>query len=239
MSANILLDVASANDRGRRLVVAIYNGGEHRDTLCTNSAWSRKHFLAQLAAKIGTTTDALKHLDEEMVAKADAADAAIDAAGDGQREEDGRKSAATQLVELAADDELFHDAERTAYASLVVDGCRQTWRVRSSQYRDTLRRRFFAETQRVPSSQGLQDAVGMLEAKAAFEGPQEAVALRIAEHKGAIYLDLGNERWEAVEITPDGWGIVRNPPVRFRARSACRRCYGQCRTATSKSCGAS
>jgi hypothetical protein len=34
-----------------------------------------------------------------------------------------------------------------------------------------------------------------------------------------IYLDLANEIWQCVEIGPDGWSIVGNPPVRFR-RSA-------------------
>ncbi len=32
----------------------------------------------------------------------------------------------------------------------------------------------------------------------------------------AVYLDLGNEKWEAVEITKEDWRIVQSPPVTFR-----------------------
>jgi hypothetical protein len=33
----------------------------------------------------------------------------------------------------------------------------------------------------------------------------EMVHTRLAEHEGAIYLDLGNERREVVKITSQGW----------------------------------
>jgi hypothetical protein len=216
MSANILIDVGLPNNRGRRLVIARYNGGEHRDTISTDSARSRKSFIARLAAKLSMPLDDLKHLEDDIIAAADTADAAIDFGEDRQREENGRKPQSTRLVELAAEDELFHDAERNAYASLLINECRQTWPVRSQQYRDYLRRRFFAETQHVPNSQAVKDALADLEGKAVLEGRQEAVWLRVAQQGSGIYLDVANERWEAVEITPTGWRIVSNPPVRFR-----------------------
>jgi hypothetical protein len=31
-----------------------------------------------------------------------------------------------------------------------------------------------------------------------------------------VFLDLGDPLWHVVEITPSGWGIIPNPPVRFR-----------------------
>src|SRR5262249_33251686 len=33
---------------------------------------------------------------------------------------------------------------------------------------------------------------------------------------GALYLDLADDQWRAVEVTPTGWQIVSAPPVRFR-----------------------
>jgi PAS domain S-box-containing protein len=41
-----------------------------------------------------------------------------------------------------------------------------------------------------------------------------------AEHNGAIYLDLCNEQWQAVKVTPEGWSIVESHelPVRFIRR---------------------
>jgi hypothetical protein len=38
----------------------------------------------------------------------------------------------------------------------------------------------------------------------------------VAEYEGCAYVDLANDRWEAVEITASGWRAVADPPVKFR-----------------------
>ena len=48
-------------------------------------------------------------------------------------------------------------------------------------------------------------------------GLEREVNVRLAEGPdGAFYLDLGDESWSAVRVAPEGWGIVTEPPVRFR-----------------------
>jgi len=47
-------------------------------------------------------------------------------------------------------------------------------------------------------------------------GPERLVHLRVAEHNGALYLDLADNHWRAVEVTPAAWQIVSAPPVPFR-----------------------
>jgi hypothetical protein len=42
------------------------------------------------------------------------------------------------------------------------------------------------------------------------------VHVRVAEHEGALYVDLADDHWRAVEVTPAGWQIISTPPVRFR-----------------------
>lgn len=59
-------------------------------------------------------------------------------------------------------------------------------------------------------------AMGVMEARARFDGIQRPVFLRVARLDLHIYLDLCNEIWGAVEIDCDGWRIVDEPPVRFR-----------------------
>ena len=39
--------------------------------------------------------------------------------------------------------------------------------------------------------------------------------MRVAEHGGKIYLDLGASTWSAVEISAEGWTLAANPPVKF------------------------
>ena len=55
-----------------------------------------------------------------------------------------------------------------------------------------------------------------MEARAQFDGPERLVHLRVAEHEGALYLDLADDHWRAVEATPAGWQVISAPPVRFR-----------------------
>lgn len=55
-----------------------------------------------------------------------------------------------------------------------------------------------------------------IEGRALFDGPQLPVFTRMASYDGAIYLDLANTCWEAVEITASGWRVVAPPPVKFR-----------------------
>ena len=62
----------------------------------------------------------------------------------------------------------------------------------------------------------MQDALGILEAKATHDGQAYPVYVRVAECAGRVYLDLANERWEGVEITATGWRVVADPPVRFK-----------------------
>ena len=65
-------------------------------------------------------------------------------------------------------------------------------------------------------SQSIQDALGVLEGKALFDGAEHPVHLRTADHEDVLYLDLADPEWRAVEISADGWRVVADPPVRFR-----------------------
>src|SRR5262249_26089478 len=75
---------------------------------------------------------------------------------------------------------------------------------------------YYDECDKSPSSQAIQDALGVLEGKALYDGPEYPVFTRLAEHNDAIYLDLGNAAWQTVEITSSGWCVVNTPPVKFR-----------------------
>lgn len=126
-------------------------------------------------------------------------------------------SQATQLVALAANDEFFHTPDNgDALVTFQVGKHHETWPVKSKMYRSNLARRFYEKKRGAPGGQAMQDAVNLLEGKARFAGAEVPVFTRVAEHEGTIYLDLGNQGWEAVEITPNGWRLLRESPVKFR-----------------------
>src|SRR5262249_43166793 len=120
------------------------------------------------------------------------------------------------LTQIKACDDLFHTATGTAFADIMIEGHRETWPIRSKRFRAWLRRRHYEATGQGASAAEIRSALDLLEAGPQCDGPERAVHIRIAEHAGHIYLDLADERWRAVEITPEGWRVIGVPPVHFR-----------------------
>lgn len=151
---------------------------------------------------------------ERIADEAPAGDPKKDASGAANGTQ--RTSQASRLVELCADVELFHARDGEAYGTVAVNDHHETWPVRSSVFRDFLRRRYFDAQHAVPGAQPLGEAVDLIAARARFSGETRDVDLRLAGHEGRIYLDLCNDDWQVVEIGPDNWRVVADAPVRFR-----------------------
>lgn len=127
-----------------------------------------------------------------------------------------KKTQADALIEYARDNaELFHTPDGKAYATIKVDGHKETWPIRSRRLTQWLVSRYYGEYGKAPSAQAQTDAKSTIEAMAVFDSLDQPVSLRVARYGDAIYLDLANDRWEAVEITADGWRVVADPPVKF------------------------
>jgi hypothetical protein len=197
---------------GLRATLQVWNGdlqGTRQLPLAHPERWD--DFITELAglteAKAEEITKILFTLIGGIEGALRAAEAQAEARGISQ---------ATELVALAADAALFHSPEGEAFATVQIEGHYETWPLRTKAFRRWLARRFYDEQDRAPGTHALQDAITVLEGKALFDGPEYSVFTRLAEYEGAIYLDLANSAWEAVEITASGWSVVANPPVKFR-----------------------
>lgn len=127
-----------------------------------------------------------------------------------------RPSQADVLIALAQSAELFHAPDGTGFADLEISGHRETWPIRSKGFRRWLARCFYEATGGAPSSEALQSALNVIEARAHFDAPELAVHIRVGGLNDRLYLDLGDQSWRAVEIDATGWRIIDSPPVRFR-----------------------
>lgn len=67
----------------------------------------------------------------------------------------------------------------------------------------------------------MKNIIETLRARAIY-GTKERhdVHLRVAGFTGKIYVDLGDETYQAIELDAEGWRIVDRRPVRFRRPSA-------------------
>jgi hypothetical protein len=135
------------------------------------------------------------------------------------QESGGRGREPTQadmLIELAGAAQLFHSPDSTAFADFEVNGHRETWPVRTKGFRRWLAQQYYEATGGAPSSEALQSALNVAEARAHFDGPELPVFIRVGNLEECLYLDLGDKTWRAVEVDARGWRVIENPPVRFR-----------------------
>jgi hypothetical protein len=126
-----------------------------------------------------------------------------------------RDSQATKLVSIADRAELFHSPEGTAFATVMVENHLETWPVKSKGFRQYLCHELYRAEKIAPRMQSLGEALGVIAAKACFDGRADSAFLRVAEREGSLWIDLGNRAWQAVEITPYGWRVADKPLVRF------------------------
>lgn len=143
-------------------------------------------------------------------------------AGDGQLEQQGtsekkRKSQADELVEIALElAELWHTPDGEAWATIQVEGHREHHQINTRGFHEWLGRELFKRRRKTPSAQAVQDALLVIAGEAKFSGGRYEVHTRVAATGDAIYLDMSDPYWRAIEITAGGWRIIETPPVRFR-----------------------
>jgi hypothetical protein len=126
-----------------------------------------------------------------------------------------KRSPADSLVDLAESFDLFHDGER-AYATISVGKHSETLPVRSSAFQGLLRHRYWETEEGAPSAEAISSAMGVLEARARYDGREQPVYLRVANLGDRIIVDLCDAEWRAVEVTASGWSIVATPSVPMR-----------------------
>jgi hypothetical protein len=155
---------------------------------------------------------------EKLATEAEASTRKDDEANEEEEENEEKETQAQELIRHAKDAVLFHDVERRGYATVPVGDHHETMTIRSGNFKHWLVRAFYLAREKPPGANALNDALGLIEAKAIFDGPELPVHIRLAELNGNIYLDVCNPQWEAVEVTPAGWSILPSDkvPVKFR-----------------------
>jgi hypothetical protein len=125
------------------------------------------------------------------------------------------KTQAEILLGLVEDAYLFHNAMQQAFIVPRRDGHEEVFPVRSLSFRRLLMHLYWKATGRPPAADSVKAALDVLDAEAWAEGPLEEVSIRVGGTDEKIIVDLGDAKWRAVEITADGWSVVKDPSVRF------------------------
>ncbi|WP_249780897.1 ATP-binding protein [Bradyrhizobium sp. dw_78] len=139
--------------------------------------------------------------------------------GDGERKRVPQRDILIGCTEFV---QLWHDANRIAYATYPVNGHLENWPIRSRDFRMWLSGRYYEETGGAIGGQALEDGIRILEARAVNNGPLFECFIRVGHQAGKLYLDLCHDDWRAIEITGTTWAVVEKPTVKLMRSTAMR-----------------
>ncbi|MFZ4580390.1 MAG: bifunctional DNA primase/polymerase [Myxococcota bacterium] len=130
------------------------------------------------------------------------------------KREPGQHTRLLRLTQPLCD--VFCTPEGKCFADVRRNGHRETMPIRCDTFKHWLVGTYYDSTGEAPSAEARERVLCTYEAAAHRGGALHTVFLRVASHGGALYLDLGDNSWRAVEVDADGWRVVDAPPVRFR-----------------------
>ncbi len=100
------------------------------------------------------------------------------------------------------------------FVTVPVGTTRETYGLDDARFSEWLTLLYYSQTQLSPSRPSIKDVIRTFKAQARFLGQTKMVAVRTAELQGQLYIDLGDQSGQAVEVNAEGWRLVE-PPVRF------------------------
>jgi len=109
---------------------------------------------------------------------------------------------------------FFHDERRTGYVQ-TRDSSPRILPVHSREFKEFAAHLMWEKDHLVPGSEDLSAALNVMNFEA-LSGQQIRLETRLRWHEDAIWLDMANEKGEAIRITPFGWTIEQDPPILFR-----------------------
>ena len=128
-----------------------------------------------------------------------------------QEQKQSKPTKYDKLMKLCSKLEIWNCKGRT-YATVFIDGIRQNLKLDSTAFRNYCNRVFDSVHHTTPGKDTIASVIDTLTARCQSE---VETYKRVARVENTIWIDICNDRWEAIEIDSDGWRIVQNPPVKF------------------------
>ncbi|GAA0819238.1 hypothetical protein [Clostridium tertium] len=124
-------------------------------------------------------------------------------------EEEAKKSHADIAIEqaLGYEDIFFHNSVEETFVAVDKGNVYEVHRLEDKKYQMLLRKRFYDELGKAISKDNINQAIGVLEAKALYEGAELEVYKRCAEVDGVTYYDLCDKESTIIRIDENGWGV--------------------------------
>ena len=118
-------------------------------------------------------------------------------------------------------EETLIDQHNKSYVILKDGNYRKILRLGSDKFGKILQAKYHNLTDNTINSSSIKEITQLYSGKAELYSPRVRMNLRVAEKNDSIYYDLGNSKWEVIEISSDNWKKIssENSPVYFKRYS--------------------
>jgi hypothetical protein len=138
-------------------------------------------------------------------------------------ESDGPDSVAAELIDLALErGELFHDEQSDGkFVAVMIEGVEQVFQIGTKGFVEWLSYAYYTSTKNgdspglSASEAAIKQASFALSGIAVHEGEKRPVHLRAAPYQSGIVIFIGDDRWQVVDVQPDGWRVLQKSLVKF------------------------
>ena len=122
------------------------------------------------------------------------------------------------LLEVCDSVEIWRSPEGETFATVPVNGHLEHHAIHAQTFRDwmlgEMAKRYLRNGRPASASESaVRDARMGLEARAHFSGSRKEAPLRVADHGGDIYLDVGTADWSTIRVAPSGWYRAPTAPI--------------------------
>ena len=103
-----------------------------------------------------------------------------------------------------------------------MPGRQEVWRVYSTGFEEWLRTAYWRAKEAGVADTTIKAALATLAAAGINDGVEVEIHVRAAQDESGYLIDLCDDRWRAVRITPHGWQVLDHSPVYFTRTQSMR-----------------
>jgi len=130
--------------------------------------------------------------------------------------ESDKPSAAVNIVNYVnMVSETFHDGKGEGYITLDMDDHKETWALDSVGFSEWLEYYVYTEMGSVLTEITTKGVKAVLQGQAKHEGEEREVFVRCAPFGDGYLIDMTNDKWQVISVTPRGWQVWDESPVKF------------------------
>jgi len=125
-------------------------------------------------------------------------------------------SKAEAMIKVALKNgDYFRDNLNRPFATVDINGKKRTIKVNTNDFRAYLRRLDSQVNNHIANKATIETAIDHLVSFCLYDGEIKPVSFRIAGLENDIYVDIGDQSYQAIKVSSDGWTMVSDPPVKF------------------------